>query len=66
MLDDVIPAPHFRERHERRIAAAPAAGWEARHALRLGDLALSRTLMGIEYGRRGCSSGIRPFPRCGR
>jgi hypothetical protein len=46
-LDDLLPAPHFRERHERRIAAPPAAVWQALHELRLGDLALSRALMGI-------------------
>jgi hypothetical protein len=46
-IDDLLPAPHFRERHERRIAAPPAAVWEAVHELRLGDLALSRALMAI-------------------
>jgi hypothetical protein len=45
--DDIIPAPHFRERHERRIAASPASVWEALHDVRLGDLVLSRTLMDI-------------------
>jgi hypothetical protein len=46
-LDDLLPAPHFRERHERRIAAPPPAVWRAAHELRLGDLALTRALMGI-------------------
>ena len=46
-LDDLLPAPHFRERHERRIAATPAAVWQAVHDLRLRDLALSRALMGL-------------------
>jgi hypothetical protein len=46
-LDDVLPAPHFRERHGRVIAASPQAVWGALHELRLGDLALSRALMGI-------------------
>ena len=46
-LDDLLPAPHFRERHERRIAAPPAAVWQAVQELRLGDLALSRGLMAI-------------------
>jgi hypothetical protein len=46
-LDDLLPAPHFRERHERRIAAPPAAVWQAVHDLRLRDLALSRALMVI-------------------
>ena len=46
-IDELLPAPHFRERHERRVAAPPAAVWEAVQELRLRDLALSRTLMGI-------------------
>ena len=46
-IDELLPAPHFRERHERRIAAPPAAVWQALHDLRLGDLALTRALMGI-------------------
>jgi hypothetical protein len=46
-IDELLPAPHFRERHERRIAAPPAAVWEAAVDLRLRDLALSRALMGI-------------------
>lgn len=46
-LDDVLPAPHFSERHGRSIAAPPAAVWAALQDIRLGDLALSRTLMGI-------------------
>jgi hypothetical protein len=45
--DELLPAPHFRERHERRIAAPPAAVWQAMQELRLGDLLLSRALMGI-------------------
>ena len=46
-IDDLLPAPHFREHHERRIAAPPAAVWQAVQELRLGDLALSRALMAI-------------------
>ena len=46
-IDDLLPAPHFREHHERRIAAPPAAVWQAMQELRLGDLALSRALMAI-------------------
>ena len=46
-LDHLLPAPHFRERHERRIAAPPTAVWQAVQELRLGDLALSRALMAI-------------------
>jgi hypothetical protein len=52
-LEDLIPAPHFRERHERRIAAPAGAVWEALWQLRLGDLALSRALMRVRtLGRR--------------
>jgi hypothetical protein len=46
-LDDVLPAPHFRERHSRRIAAPPAAVWQALQELRLGDLRVSRALLGV-------------------
>jgi hypothetical protein len=46
-LDQLLPVPHFRERHGRRIAAPPAAVWAALHELRLRDVALSRLLMGI-------------------
>ena len=46
-IDELLPAPHFRERHERRIAAPPAAVWQAMQELCLGDLLLSRALMGI-------------------
>jgi hypothetical protein len=45
-LDDVLPAPHFRERHACHIAAAPQAVWNALQEVRLGD-ALSRALMGV-------------------
>jgi hypothetical protein len=60
-IDELLPAPDFRERHERRIAAPPAAVWEAMQELRLRDLALSRALMGIRLlparlaGRRAAS-----------
>src|SRR4051794_13856155 len=46
-IDELLPAPHFKERHERRIAAPPDAVWEAVQDLRLRDLVLSRALMGI-------------------
>jgi len=51
----------FRERHERRIAAPPAAVWAALHELRLSDLALSRALMDV----RALPSRLlgRPRPR---
>jgi len=46
-LDELLPDPDFRERHGRRIAAPPAPVWDAVQELRLGDLALSRALMGV-------------------
>ncbi len=46
-LDDLLPDPHFREHHERWIAAPPAAVWDALHDVRLVDLTLSRTLMAL-------------------
>jgi hypothetical protein len=46
-LDELLPGPHFRERHSRGIAAPSAAVWEVLQELRIGDLALSRALMGI-------------------
>ena len=60
-IDELLPAPHFREHHERRIAAPPGAVWDAVHELRLGDLVLSRALMGLRLlparlaGRREAS-----------
>ena len=46
-LDELLPDPHFRERHGRRIEAPPADVWRAIEELRLGDLVLSRALMGV-------------------
>ncbi len=46
-LDDVLPDPHFRERHACHVDAPPAAVWEVLQDLRLGDLALSRALMAV-------------------
>lgn len=46
-LADLLPAPHFSERHARRIAAPPPAVWAALHELRLGDLRVSNALMGV-------------------
>lgn len=58
-LDDLLPQSHFRTRHERRIAAPPAAVWGALHELRLCDLALSRMLMEV----RGLPSRLLGQPR---
>lgn len=46
-LAELLPAPDFAERHQRRIQAQPPAVWAALHEVRLSDLALSRTLMDI-------------------
>lgn len=46
-LDDVLPAPDFRERHACHIDAPPEAVWDALQKLRLGDLALTRALMSV-------------------
>jgi hypothetical protein len=46
-LADILPAPHFREHHERFISASPADVWSALHELRLVDLAWSRALMDL-------------------
>jgi hypothetical protein len=67
-LDDVVPAPHFSERHERVIAAPPEVVWAALHELRAGDSPVVRALMGartlparvLGRGRPGSSTG-RPF-----
>jgi hypothetical protein len=75
-LDDVVPDPQFRERHERRIAAPPAAVWDALQELRLSDTTLSRALMAIRLlparlaGRRPTMASGRlletgPLPRLG-
>lgn len=46
-LDDVIPAPHFAERHERRIAAPPETVWTALHEMRLRDSPAAVALMAV-------------------
>ncbi len=46
-LEDLLPEPHFRERHARRVAAPPWAVWRALHELALADLAVSRALMAV-------------------
>jgi hypothetical protein len=57
-LGEMVPSPHFRERHERRIAAPPAAVWKAIEELSLGDLPISRTLMRVRsLGRQPAVHG---------
>jgi hypothetical protein len=60
-LDDIIPSPHFRERHERVIAAPAGAVWDALWRLRLDDLALSRTLMRVRAFGRDLPMVTEPF-----
>jgi hypothetical protein len=52
VLDDVLPAHRHRERHATRIAASPEAVWSALHAVTIGDLRLTRVLMGIRMLRK--------------
>ena len=47
ILDDVIPAPEFTERHARRIAAEPDRVWAALLELRLSDSPVARLLMAV-------------------
>jgi RNA polymerase sigma-70 factor (ECF subfamily) len=58
-LDEVLPRPHFRERHERRIAAPPAAVWAALQALRAQDIPVARALMAL----RGLPARLTGAPR---
>lgn len=46
-LGDLLPVAHFRERHERRIAAPAPAVWAALHELRLADSPLARMLLDL-------------------
>jgi len=65
-LDDVLPAPHFRERHRRRIGAPPDAVWAALHEVRLSDSPLARVLMDLRTLSSRLSSGRRPRLVAGR
>jgi hypothetical protein len=66
MLDDLLPAPHFRERHRRRIAAPPDAVWAALHEVRLADSALARVLMNLRALPLRLNSGHHPRLVAGR
>ena len=46
-LDEVLPVYRHRERHERSIAASPAAVWRAMLEVTAAELPLSRLLMDI-------------------
>jgi hypothetical protein len=47
ILDDIISAPEFSERHARRIAAEPDRVWAALLELRLSDSPVARLLMAV-------------------
>lgn len=65
-LDDVLPAPHFRERHACHIGAPPQVVWDVLLELRLGDLALSRTLMAVRVLPMKLAGNAPPLRRSGR
>lgn len=46
-LDEFMPVYRHRERHQRTIAAAPNAVWDALLAVTFRELPLSRLLMGV-------------------
>lgn len=59
-LDDILPDPHFRERHSRHIAAPPDVVWTVLQALELRDLPLTRALMTLRFaGRRRPTGRVR-------
>ncbi len=62
----LLPCADFRERHDRRIAAPPAAVWDALFALRPTDLALTRTLMAVRTLPARLTGRARPRPVTGR
>jgi hypothetical protein len=49
-LDEFMPVWQFREYHERRIAAPPAAVFEAKKRLRPDEILLFRTLIWLRSG----------------
>ncbi len=65
-LDELIPVPHFSERHERRIEAPPEVVWAALHELRLGDSPVARTLMDARMLPARLLGRGRPPMRTGR
>ena len=62
----LLPCADFRERHDRRVAAPPAAVWAAPFELRPTDLALSRTLMAVRTLPARLTGRARPRPVTGR
>jgi hypothetical protein len=70
ILDRLLPAYDFRTRYTRRIAAPPAAVWEAVHAVTADELPVTRLLMRIRSAGRTRMSGtldeLAPMPALGR
>jgi hypothetical protein len=51
-LDDVLPDPDWRTRHERRIAAPPGAALAAARAVTVADMPLAAVLLALRgFGR---------------
>lgn len=59
ILDRLMPAYDFRTRYTRRIAASPAAVWDALQAVSATDLPVTRLLMNVRSLGRAPLSG--PF-----
>lgn len=62
-LEDLLPHPDFRQRHERRIAAPPVDVWAALEELRIDDLPLARALMALRALPARLAGASRPAPR---
>ena len=61
LLEQVMPAPDFGERHERAIAADPARVGAAIRAVTPADVPLARLLMRVRGISRRTGPGDRPF-----
>jgi hypothetical protein len=61
LLDRLLPAPDFRTRYTRRVAATPAAVWAALQATTAEDLPVTRFLMSVRSLGRSRPSGP-PIP----
>ena len=52
-LDDILPNPHWRTRHSRRIAAPPEAALAAARAVTVREMPLAAVLLALRgFGRR--------------
>jgi hypothetical protein len=58
LLSEVLPEYHFRERHERRVDAAPDAVFAAIRSVTLAATPVARTLMRLRGMRAG---SVRPL-----